>query len=287
MKIINHKSIASFETIILFLSKIYNFFSRNEIRVLVYHHIGKKDINLFYRQLNQIKKSFNFITPKQFEDHVCNKYKLKGKNVLLTFDDGFNSNYLVAKKILDKLKIKAIFFVPSDFIKINSALKAKKFIRNNILDQRLPSDFSTLNNMSIQDLKQLIKNGHTIGGHSKTHANLGSIYDTKKLKNEIINSAGYLEKALNTKIKHFAFTYGNYTSMSFKSLKLALSQYNFIYSCLRGNNHSVLSNEIIKRDAIYLDEGSKLLSIFLSGFFDFKYFFQIISINKIIKKITK
>ena len=287
MKIINHKSIASFEIIILFLSKIYNFFSYNEIRVLVYHHIEKKDINLFSRQLNQIKKNFNFITPKQFEDHVSNKYKLKGKNVLLTFDDGFNSNYFIAKKILNKLRIKAIFFVPSDFIKINSVSKAKKFIRNNILDQKLPSDFSTLNNMSIQDLKQLIKNGHTIGGHSKTHSNLGSIYDTKKLKNEIINSARYLEKVLDIKIKHFAFTYGNYTSMSYKSLKLAFSQYNFIYSCLRGNNHGILKKEIIKRDAIYIHEGSKLLSIFLSGFFDFKYFFQIISINKIIKKITK
>ena len=139
--------------------------------------------------------------------------------------------------------------------------------------------------MTIKNLKELIKNGHLIGAHSKTHANLGLINNNKKLKNEIINSAQYLEKILKIKIKHFAFTYGNYSSISKKSLKFALSQYNFIYSSLRGNNYNNFKNQIIKRDAIYLEKGNKLLSIFLTGIVDLKYFLQILKINKLIKKI--
>ena len=286
----NHKLIYGFEREVIFLSTLYrflNFFSLNEIRVLVYHHIEKEEFDLFYKQLILIKKNWNFITPDQFEDHIKGIHKLKGKNVLLTFDDGFYSNYIVCKKILEKLKIKAIFFIPSDFAKINLQSKAKKFIKKNILDQDLPKDFKNSKNMTFKNLKYLIKKGHKIGAHTKTHINLGLTKNIKVLKDEIISSKIDMERKLNITIKHFAFTYGNYTSISKISLKLALSQYEFIYSCLRGNNYRNQINQIIKRDAIYLKKGNKLLLIFLSGLIDIKYFFQILNINKLIKKLIK
>ena len=154
----NHQLIIGHEKKILFLARIYelfNIFRNNEVRVLIYHHIQKNQYDLFFKQLSLIKKTWNFITPNQFENHINGKNKLKGKNVLLTFDDGFNSNFFIAKKILKKLKIKAIFFVPSDFIKINSALKSRVFIKKNILDQNLPNDFSTVRNMTTRNLKEI------------------------------------------------------------------------------------------------------------------------------------
>ena len=75
--------------------------------------------------------------------------------------------------------------------------------------------------------------------------------------------------------------------MSKKSLDLALTRYNFVYSCLRGNNFYNNFKEIIKRDPVYINRGNDLLNIFLSGLFDLKYFYKIKSINKIIKKIDK
>ena len=123
------------------------------------------------------------------------------------------------------------------------------------------------------------KKGHEIGCHSKSHANLGLIQNTKKLKIEILQSGNILEKILNTKIKHFAFTYGNYNSMSKKSLDIALTRYDFIYSCLRGNNFYNNFKEIIKRDPVYLNRGNDLLNIFLTGLIDLKYFYKVKSIK--------
>ena len=284
---INHKLIKYLEEPIVTLINFFKFLhNKNNLRILVFHNINKEDYKMFYNYLLSLKKEWNFITPYQFENHINNKKKLKGKNLLITFDDGFKSNYHVEKEILSKLKIKCIFFVPTEFIKLKSLKKSKEFIGKNILDNYI-SNKNQDKNMTVNNLKSLLDKGHMIGSHTKTHANLGSIFDNKILKKEIINSAQYLEKILNIKIKHFAFTYGNYASVSYKSLKLALPQYDFLYSCLRGNNFRVGKNEIIKRDAIYIDKGSKLASIFLSGFFDFKYFFYIFIINKLIKKITK
>ena len=286
---LNHKSIRFFEKIILVFLNIFNLFrSKNVIRILVYHHVEKKDFKKLSNQLKNLKKNWNFISPKQFENHLNKKDILRGRNLLVTFDDGFKSNFFVEKEVLDRLKIKAIFFVPSDFIKFNSIKKSQKFLNNNILDHIKPKDFKKLRNMTINDLRILLKKGHEIGCHTKTHANLGQINDISELKEEIIKSSKILKNVLKKNIKHFAFSYGNYKSMNYKSLKIAFKNYEYIYSCLRGNNFNNYNKNLIKRDTVYLDSSNDLLKIFLFGFVDFKYFFQLKKLNnKIIKMNLK
>ena len=286
---LNHKSIRFFEKIILVFLNIFNLFrSKNIIRILVYHHVEKKDFKKLSNQLKNLKKNWNFISPKQFENHLNKKDILRGRNLLVTFDDGFKSNFFVEKEVLDRLKIKAIFFVPSDFIKFNSIKKSQKFLNNNILDHIKPKDFKKLRNMTINDLRILLKKGHEIGCHTKTHANLGQINDISELKEEIIKSSKILKNVLKKNIKHFAFSYGNYKSMNYKSLKIAFKNYEYIYSCLRGNNFNNYNKNLIKRDTVYLDSSNDLLKIFLFGFVDFKYFFQLKKLNnKIIKMNLK
>ena len=287
MSFINHKHLIWVESLILLIFNSLNFLlniRQNELRVLIYHHIDKNKFSHFNKQLFFIKKNWNFITPKQFENHISGKIKLTGKNVLLTFDDGFNSNFIIANTILKRLKIKCIFFVPSEFIKLKSIKNSKLFIKNNILDQQISNLFDEIKNISINNLKILIRNGHTIGAHTKTHANLGTIKNNNMLKDEMINSCKDLERILKTKIKHFAYTYGNYKSMSEKSINIAVKQYEYVHSSLRGSNYNNKKGEIIKRDAVYLELGNKLLAIFMNGIIDIKYFFQVSNINKLIKK---
>ena len=280
---LNHKIFTKFEILFTQISKFYKvlkFLEKNELRIIIYHHVQQNQFKIFEKQILFLKKHWNFISPKEFEDHIISKKKLYGKNILLTFDDGLYSNYLIAKKILKKYNIKSIFFVPSDFVKIKKVEKAKSFLIKNILDKNLPDDFEKIKNMNIDNLKNLLKLGHYIGAHSKTHVNLGFIKNNKVLKEEIISSGISLEKLLGIKINHFAFTYGNFKSMSNTSLKIAKSKYKFIYSSMRGNNYLNRPNEIIKRDAIYIEKNNNLISIFLSGISDIKYYFQIKKINK-------
>ncbi len=276
---INHKSIKYFEKIFLLLINFFKFFqNKDSLRVLVYHHIEKKNFIKFYNHLKYLKKEWNFVTPSQFENHLSGKKKLKGKNLLLTFDDGFKSNFDVEKEVLKKLNIKCIFFVPTEFIKINSLKKSKNFLSNNILDIHSEKT-KELKNMSVENIKLLLKKGHVIGSHTRTHLNLGKIKNLSILKKEVLGSSNDLKKLLKVNINHFAFTYGNYESMSQKSLKMSFSKYRFVYSCLRGNNYHTKRGTIIRRDTIYLNRSIDLAKIFLSGLVDIKYFFQLKSIN--------
>ena len=70
-------------------------------------HILKKD---FIRQMKFIKDNCNVCSM----DEVIKAYKNKAYNknmVMVTFDDGYKNNYLVAYPILKKLKIPATFYI--------------------------------------------------------------------------------------------------------------------------------------------------------------------------------
>ena len=75
------------------------------------------------------------------------------------------------------------------FIKIKSQDIAINFAKKNILDETNTKDIKNINNFSVDDLKALIKDGHYIGCHTKTHAHLGSTQDENKLKEEILESS--------------------------------------------------------------------------------------------------
>ena len=158
MKLINHNVLVPFEKVIIILINIFSFLkSKDIVRVLVYHNIENKYASKLKDQLQKLKKDWKFINAKDFENHINEKKILKGRNLLLTFDDGFKSNFYVAKKILKKLKIKAVFFVPSDFVQIKKNVQLKKFVKKNIFDNQKINNYEKFKNMTIKDLKSLLK----------------------------------------------------------------------------------------------------------------------------------
>ena len=152
-----------------------------------------------------LKKEWEFISPEKFEDLYNNDDKTGKKKILLTFDDGYKSHRNIAEKFLNPLGIKAIFFVVSDFIKIESKNISKQFISSNIIPgSKLENLDLNQTNMTLEDLKYLIDSGHKIGAHTKSHKRLTILKKPEDLEEEIINSANELQKLIKTEINHFA-----------------------------------------------------------------------------------
>jgi len=88
--------------------------------VLLYHRVTslERDPQLlavkpdnFYRQIKYLKKNYNIL---DIEEFACFKKDNKGftkNSLILTFDDGYEDNYLEALPILEKFNCQAIFFV--------------------------------------------------------------------------------------------------------------------------------------------------------------------------------
>ncbi|MBE8352120.1 polysaccharide deacetylase family protein, partial [Leptospira borgpetersenii] len=105
--------------------------------------------------------------PEVFAEMVRGEKEILGRNLLLTFDDGYLSNRIVAEEILEPLGIKALFFIISDFVDIQKKQEIRKFISNNIYPsftvEQVPDFWAP---MRWEDLEVLLHKGHSIGSHT-------------------------------------------------------------------------------------------------------------------------
>ena len=92
------------------------------------------------------------------------------------------------------------------------------------------------------------------------------------LVTEIVESANYLENKIQTKIEHFAYTFGDLSSFTPLALKISRQRFKYIYTGLRGNNNQQIPTWAIRRDAVHPSDSIDLVSAYLNGGTDFVYF---------------
>ncbi len=76
---------------------------------------------------------------------------------------------------------------------------------------------------------------------------------------------------LSTRVRHFAFPFGDLASFSEPAMRLAMTRFDFIYSGLRGNNHPGSLPCTIRRESLKPDDRKSLVGAFLQGASDSLY----------------
>lgn len=243
---------------LLSMAKKWNNNDKGALKILIYHDIPYKDFDKFEAQIKCIVRDYGFINPDDLQDILAGKMKYTDTKVLLTFDDGFKTNALLAEKVLDPLGIKAIFFIPPDFINAKNRDEQKTFIAKNIYNNRfkpeeIPDDMAP---MSWPDLEHLLDQGHTIGAHTINHRRLTEIESEGELKREIVESGNILQKKLGVDIEHFSYPFGDIESIDQRAMEIIRERYKYCYSGIRGNNYSDTNPYAILRDPVSVDDPS-------------------------------
>lgn len=254
----------SFFINLLYKIFLFDFNKSFHFRILMLHDINKNNFKNLEYNLKCLKKNYNFVDPKQLEKDCFPSGK---KNLLLTFDDGFKSNFIFAKNVLNKLKIKAVFFVVSDLI--NSKNHSKKKILQNIYPEKKEIRISKYSIMSWHDLRILEKMGHVIGSHTKSHLKINKIKSTSVLKKEIFIPIQIFKKNKINKPNFFAYSFGDFYSFNKKCFNIAKVKYKFIFSGIRGDN--VKYNKVLFRDNIEDNYTFEMINFFICGYADFLY----------------
>jgi len=110
---------------------------------------------------------------------------LPPKSVVLTFDDGWENQFLYAYPLLKKYSYTATFFI------FTHAIDHKSFL-------------------TWDQVKTMDAGGMTIGGHTRTHPYLPDITDPVVLRREIIGGKSVVENRIGHAISLFAYPYGHY-----------------------------------------------------------------------------
>jgi len=172
----------------------------NEFRsggaILVYHKLGfpkvlsqKKGLHisprLFARQLAELKAA-------GFKSKELSATMEPSDEVVISFDDGYESTFKHATGLLAQYGFKAIQFLSSKYIGKKSSW-----------------DKSAEPLMDKTQIREWLQAGHTIGSHTATHAWLTRISE-EQAREEIISSRKVLEDEFGVEIQHFCYPYGDW-----------------------------------------------------------------------------
>lgn len=188
----------------------------NGVPVLAYHCVVATEGYLsvspqeFDKQMKMLKDGgFHPISPEKLIAYLKGGItKLPNKPIVLTFDDGYEDNYLYALPILKKYGFEAAVFVISQKIGQPGYL-------------------------SSQEIKELEKNNIHIGSHTMNHLNLTQL-DSLSLNKELKVSKKEIEKVTDRKVDVFAYPYGIFDLASVEELKA--SGYQGAFTLLTGLN---------------------------------------------------
>jgi glycosyltransferase involved in cell wall biosynthesis len=167
-----------------------------EIPILMYHRItngipeGTKHgiyvpRDQFERQLEFLKRRrFTALNYFDIRAIIDGKKDIPDKPVMLSFDDGYEDNYLIAFPLLKKYGMTATIFLIG-----NSA------IRSNVWDEKNGEPAAKL--LNDQQIKEMMNSGIEFGSHTMNHKKL-NLCSIEEAEMEISESKKILEQRLNT-----------------------------------------------------------------------------------------
>jgi peptidoglycan/xylan/chitin deacetylase (PgdA/CDA1 family) len=131
--------------------------------------------------------------------------KIDKPYVVISSDDGLRNN-IGAARILRAYGISACFFICPSIIGEREASKIADFSRERL-------HFPPVEFMDWDEVEELMKMGHEIGGHTMNHVNLGQV-EANVADSEISECKKVLDAKCG-RISHFAYPYGRYTDFPY------------------------------------------------------------------------
>ncbi|MBU1627767.1 polysaccharide deacetylase family protein [bacterium] len=235
--------------------------------ILMYHHVApinyeSKNPDLYVSpeqfdlQLKYIsEKGYTTIHFQDLLDHWEKNVPLPRKAVIITFDDGFENNYLHAFPLMKKYDAKGTIFLVTDFI-------------GNFYTWSKNTSNPPEKLLSWDQINEMHKYGIKFGSHACTHKDLTKIseaeaYDQLKFSKEI------LEEKLKTKINVLTYPYGSYNTDIIEIAKKA--GYECACSTIRGNRHTSKEKYTLKRVMIHHDTTIKRFQYYLTRLYDLEH----------------
>ncbi|MHB1661322.1 MAG: polysaccharide deacetylase family protein [bacterium] len=190
-----------------------------KIPVLYYHKIDYPKKNAVYKGLYVTPKQFktqmgilkslgyNTINPKDILSFVKGHKLSARKPILITFDDGYENNYLNAYPILKDAGFSSLIFISTGFIGKKNVVSDER--------EKVREDFLNKN-----EIKSMFNDGFFMGSHGINHYYLDRL-EEGVLIGELIASKAYLESITGAPADFFSYPFGSYNANVMRAVKKA------------------------------------------------------------------
>ena len=128
-------------------------------------------------------------------DYFAKPYRVWGKPVVITFDDGYKDAYDAALPILEKYGMTATFYVITDRV-------------------------GTPEYLTWNDVRDMYRRGMTIGSHTLDHRDMASLLPPELLK-ETLLSKQVIERYIGALVADFCYPYGRSSMLAQEAVQQA------------------------------------------------------------------
>jgi peptidoglycan/xylan/chitin deacetylase (PgdA/CDA1 family) len=149
----------------------------------------------FRRVLRMLRDRYTVITASDLISRLSGGAPLTGREVVISFDDGYLDNYEIAAPLLEEFGLPAIFFLTAGYVGT-----AKPFPWDDA--KRISAPLMTWTQAA-----ELIGRGHEIGCHTWSHPDLG-VTPVDRWQAELLDARAFMENKLSTRVAHFAYPFG-------------------------------------------------------------------------------
>lgn len=170
------------------------------LRVMLYHHVHDGPDGAFRVTPAKLRRQMQLLlrhwyVPVTLDRLLAARHggDLPANSVLVTFDDAYEDVFVHARPILAEMEIPATVFVIADAVG-----------GTNTWDADMPRH----RHMDAGQLRQLVREGWSIGSHARTHPILTQLSDAA-LEDELGGSKAILEEMLGVPVRTLAYPGGH------------------------------------------------------------------------------
>ncbi len=176
---------------------------RTSVSILLYHSVvggkpGEMSVSqdTFRRQIRFLKKAYEVVSLDEAVSFLRHSRRLKKPAVAITFDDGYQDNYLFAYPVLRELGVPATIFL------LTGQGPGERKVDHLLGDGFYPSRL-----LSWQEVHEMVKNNISFGSHGESHAHLVDL-KLEDLQQEIARSKRSIESETGEPVRFFSYPYG-------------------------------------------------------------------------------
>jgi peptidoglycan/xylan/chitin deacetylase (PgdA/CDA1 family) len=188
------------------------------VLVFFYHRIADYDVvpwshtNAEFRnQMQWLKRRCDMVSLEEAQVRIRS-----GRNdrlaACVTFDDGYAENCDQAIPLLLEEEIPCTYFVSTHFV-----LEQQPFPHDVKLGFRSSPN-------TVEQIRMMSDAGIEIGAHTRTHPDMGSIRDPRRIREEFLVAGQELEDMVGRRVRYFAFPFGMPRNMTPVAFHLAREQ---------------------------------------------------------------
>lgn len=210
--------------------------------VILFHHVitdRPKVLGMsteaFLKQVRFLKKHYHIASLPEAIEMLQNR-EVPAPTVVLTFDDGYEDNFLCLRTVAEAENVPVTLFVCT-----------KKISDRGSFAHDLARGETGFHALSWDQLRELERQGFTIGSHTRNHLDCG-VTNEDLLEEEIVGAHEDLLCELNHEVPFFSFPKGKVKNMSETALGIARRTYPYLFAASGGYNvPPIAPGSVLKR----------------------------------------